>query len=141
MENLKNDISTSKFELDFSGFKGTTKSEYELLDQCFLSIKETEVGYVIKFKVIQVSKKIQPLDIIANLKNDKTTGQLELNVKDEDGVYAGKFKFKNLKFKEIKDLINFDYEKTVEKDDAYMNVIVEHDGITYETKSGKESEI
>jgi len=140
MYNLE--ISKSKFDLDFSGFKGTTKGEYEILNDTFLSVKENETGYVIKFRLIQAAKKIQPLNIIAILKNNKISGQLTLDIKDEENNDVGKIKFKNLKFVKIKDLIDFNNQTELnEGGNPFINVEIEHDGAVYETKSGKEEEI
>lgn len=135
MEKIETTITRNNFDIDFAGFKGTTKTEYEILDKCFLSIKDD----IIKFELIQISKKIQPLDILVKFKNNAITGELVLSVKDEDNTDAGKIKFKNLKIIEIKDLIDFDLRE--EKKDSFINVKIEHDGISYETKSGKEEKI
>jgi len=135
MGKIEATITRNNFDIDFTGFKGTTKTEYETLDKCFLSIKDD----IIKFELIQISKKIQPLDILVRFKNTVTTGQLILSVKDEDNNDVGKIKFKNLKIVEIKDLIDFDLSE--ERKDSFIHVKIEHDGISYETKSGKEEKI
>ena len=135
MEKIDATITRNDFDIDFSGFKGSTRTDYEILDKCFLSIKND----IIKFELVQISKKIQPLDILAKLKNNVITGHLTLSVKDENKNDVGKIKFKNLKIVEINDLIDFDL--TEEKKDSFISVKIEHDGISYETKSGKEEKI
>jgi len=135
MEKVDTMIAKNNFDLEFSGFKGTTKGEYDILNRCFLSIKEN----VIKFKLIQINKKIQPLEILVRFKNNVTIGTLILTVKDEEDTNVGKIKFKNLKITQINDLIDFDYDE--EYKESFINVNIEHDGIIYETRTGKEEKI
>jgi hypothetical protein len=135
MEKIEITITKNNFDLEFIGFKGTSKIEYDILNRCFLGIKDN----IIKFKLIQINKKIQPLEILVKLKNNIIIGQLILNVKDEEETNVGKIKFKNLKFTEINNLIDFNY--TEENKESYIDVKIEHDGIIYESRKGKEEKI
>lgn len=124
-----------KFEIDFSDFKGTKESEYDILRSTFLKIDEK----TLTFELIESKGKIEPLELIVKFISNRTVGDIILNLHNSDGLVLGKIKFNKLLFTKITGLIDFDHDR--ENKDKNINVSYECNNITYIGKNGKEEKL
>lgn len=125
-------LNKSLFECDFE-FDISPK-EKELLRETLVKINDS----MMEFDLVSLDKKIQPLETLIKLKNDKTTGDVKIKMHDKDGAVLGIVIFKTLKITEIKNLIDFDFNATDYREST-KNLVVEfiYDDILY-TNDGKD---
>jgi hypothetical protein len=107
----KENINKNLFEVDFD-FTELSKTEKEILKNCILKINEE----IMEFELLSIDKVIQPLDILIRLKNEKISGEVKIKMHDKDGRVLGVLIFKTLKFTEINNLIDFNFEVDGYKD-------------------------
>jgi len=127
----KEKINKSKFDVDFE-FEELTKIEKQLLRDHLIKITDN----MMEFELMSVEKVVQPLDILIRLKNNKSTGDVLIKMKDKDDSTIGTFKFKTLKVSEINNLIDFDFsvgdwkesEKTLTINFIYDDILYSNDG-------------
>ena len=130
----KENINKSLFEVDFE-FEGLSKIEQQLLKDHINKITDN----MMEFELMSVDKMVQPLDILIKLKNDKTTGDVLVKMKDKDDNVLGIFKFKTLKVTDINNLIDFDFneadwknsQKTLTINFIYDDILYSSDGKEY----------
>jgi hypothetical protein len=130
-----NEIYNNLFDVKFSSFKGLKDPEYNLLTDTF---QEMNKEYII-FELLEVSKKIQPLEIIIKLISNKLVGDLIIDIHNKEGEVLGRIKFKNFIFKKIEDLIDFNF--STENNQKNIKVIYEYDEVLYIGKDGKDEKI
>jgi len=122
------------FECDFD-FGDLVIQEKEILKESLIRINET----MMEFELFSINKKIEPLQILIKLKNDKTTGDVKIKMLDKEQTVLGIVIFKTLKITEINKLIDFDFEKTDYKDVKNITVKFSYDDILY-TNDNKDFE-
>ena len=96
-----------------------------------------------EFELMAIDKVVQPLDILIRLKNNKSTGDVLIKMKDKDEHILGVFKFKTLKVTEINNLIDFDFgvtdykdlEKTITINFIYDDILYSSDEKNYDKLS------
>ena len=103
-ELTKENINKNLFDVDFE-FEEISKIEKQLLKDHIIKITDDKM----EFELMSVEKVAQPLDILIKLKNNKSTGDVFVKMKDKDDNILGTFKFKTLKVMEINNLIDFDF--------------------------------
>ncbi len=123
------------FDLEFSNFKGTKESEYELLKDTFVKIDEKSLV----FDLIESKQKIEPLELIIKFIANKTIGDITIQMTNKEGTVLGKIKFNKISFTKINGLIDFAFDR--ETKDKEIIVSYECTDITYIGKSGKEEKI
>lgn len=130
----KENINKNLFEVDFE-FEELSKIEKEILKNCILKINED----IMEFELLSIDKVVQPLDILIRLKNNKLTGDVKIKMKDKVDNILGIFIFEKLKFTEINNLIDFDFEADSYKKDSNKNLTTNFifDDILY-SNDGKE---
>jgi len=135
-ENLtKENINKNLFDVDFE-FEDLTKIEKQLLKDLVQKITDD----VMEFELMSVEKVAQPLDILIKLKNNKTTGDVIIKMKDKGDHTLGVFKFKTFKITEINNLIDFDFGEADWKNcSKNLSIIFTYDDILY-SADGKEYE-
>jgi len=136
-ENLtKENINKNLFDVDFE-FEDLTKIEKQILQDHIIKI----TNEMMEFELMSVDKTVQPLDILIKLKNNKSTGNVIIKMKDKDEVVLGMFKIITLKITEISNLIDFDFnsypdwknkEKTLTTNFIYDDILYSNDGKEYE---------
>ena len=135
-ENLtKENINKNLFDVDFE-FEDLSVIEKQLLKDYINKINEKEM----EFDLMSIDKVVQPLDVLIRLKNNKTTGDVLIKMKDKDDRVLGIFKFKTLKVTEISNLIDFDFneadwksgQKTLTINFIYDDILYSSDGKEYE---------
>jgi len=131
----KENINKNLFEVDFD-FTELSKIEKEILKNCILKVNEN----IMEFELLSIDKIVQPLDILIKLKNEKTTGDVKIKMKDKDENTLGVFIFKTLKFTEINNLIDFNFEidgydkdnkKNLTTNFIYDDILYSNDGKEY----------
>lgn len=135
---IKENINKNLFDVDFE-FDDITKIEKQLLKDHINKITDN----MMEFELMSVEKVVQPLDILIKLKNNKSTGDVLIKMKDKDENILGVFKFKTLKVTEINNLIDFDFgvadlrssQKTLTINFIYDDVLYSSDGKNYEKLS------
>ena len=134
-ENLtKENINKSLFEVDFE-FESLNNIEKQLLKDYINKITDN----MMEFELMSVDKVVQPLDILIKLKNDKSTGDVLVKMKDKDDSILGIFKFKTLKVTDINNLIDFNFnednwknsQKTLTINFIYDDILYSSDGKEY----------
>ena len=130
---IKENINKNLFEVDFQ-FAELSKTDKEILKNCILKINED----IMEFELLSIDKIIQPLDILIKLRSEKNSGDVKINMHDKDGRVLGILIFKTLKFTEINNLIDFDFEADGYKDNK-KNITTNftYDDILY-SSDGKE---
>jgi len=128
-------IYENSFDVSFSSFKGLKESEYDLLREFFKGINK---DYMV-FNLVEINKKVQPLEIILKIISNKLVGNLNIDLHNKDHEVLGKINFKNIVFKSIDGLIEFNF--TSENKNKELKVIFEYDDIIYTGKNGKEDKI
>lgn len=123
------------FDVTFSTLKGLKEVEYNLLKDTFQEMDKESIT----FNLVEVSEKVQPLEIIVKLISNKIVGNLVIDLHNKDGLILGKISFKNFVFKKIEDLIDFNFRS--EESSKELKVLYEYDEIIYSGKSGKEEKI
>lgn len=101
---IKENINKNLFEVEFE-FEELSKIEKQLLKDHINKVTNN----MMEFELMSVDKVVQPLDILIKLKNNKSTGDVLIKMKDKDENILGIFKFKTLKVTEINNLIDFDF--------------------------------
>lgn len=86
-----------KFNIEFSTFKDINKSN---LNNYFLKINKKNIIF---------SKNIEILDSIVKIISNNIIGNLTISITNDKGLVLGKLFFKNLQFKKIDNVINFNY--------------------------------
>jgi len=129
---LKENINKNLFEVDFE-FDELTNIEKQLLKDYINRLDENTM----EFELVSVEKVVQPLDILIKLKNNKITGNVKINMIDKEGNVIGIVIFKTLKITEIKNLIDFDFNKSDKNDKLVANFT--YDDILY-SNDGKDFE-
>ena len=134
-ENLtKENINKNLFEVNFN-FEELSEIEQQLLKDHINKITDN----IMEFELMSVDKTVQPLDILIKLKNNKSTGDVFIKMKDKDHSILGVFKFETLKVTEINNLIDFDFgitdwkdnEKTLTINFIYDDILYSNDGKEY----------
>lgn len=130
----KESINKKLFEVDFD-YKELSKTEKEILKNCILKINEN----LMEFELLSIDKVVQPLDILIRLKNEKSTGDVTIKMHDKSETVLGIFIFKTLKFTEINNLIDFDFEADTYDKESNKNLTIHftYDDILY-SNDGKE---
>lgn len=100
-------INKNLFECEFD-FEELTKTEKDICRETLVRINED----VMEFDLLAFEKKIEPLEILLKLKNNKTTGEVRVKIHDKDHKILGFVIFRTLKFIEISNLIDFDSSVT-----------------------------
>jgi len=137
-ELTKENINKNLFDVDFE-FEEISKIEKQLLKDHIIKITDDKM----EFELMSVEKVAQPLDILIKLKNNKSTGDVFVKMKDKDDNILGTFKFKTLKVMEINNLIDFDFtepdfknnQKTISINFIYDDILYSNDGKNYEKLS------
>lgn len=132
---IKENVNKNLFDVDFE-FKELTPIEKRLLQDHIIKIHDDKM----EFELISVEKVVQPLDILIKLKNNKTSGDVLVQMKDKQDNILGIFKFKTFKVVEINNLIDFDFnEADVRSSEKTITINFIYDDILY-SKDGKEYE-
>ena len=135
-ENLtKENINKNLFDVDFE-FEELDNIEKQLLKDYINKITDKEM----EFDLTSVNKVVQPLDILIKLKNNKSTGDVLVKMKDKDEHILGIFKFKTFKITDINNLIDFDFtddgikssQKSLTINFIYDDILYSSDGKEYE---------
>jgi len=134
----KEKINKNLFDVDFQ-FEELTKIEQQLLKDYINKITDN----MMEFELMAIDKVVQPLDILIRLKNNKSTGDVLIKMKDKDDHILGVFKFKTLKVTEINNLIDFDFgatdwkdnEKTLKINFIYDDILYSSDEKNYDKLS------
>ena len=137
-ELTKENINKNLFDVDFE-FEEISKIEKQLLKDHIIKITDDKM----EFELMSVEKVAQPLDILIKLKNNKSTGDVFVKMKDKDDNILGTFKFKTLKVMEINNLIDFDFtepdfknnQKTISINFIYDDILYSNDVKNYEKLS------
>jgi hypothetical protein len=108
---IKENINKNLFEVDFE-FKELSSIEKQLLKDHINKITNS----MMEFELMSVDKIVQPLDILIKLKNNKSTGDVLIKMKDKEEHILGIFKFETLKVTEINNLIDFDFQSESPKE-------------------------
>ena len=135
---IKENINKNLFDVDFE-FDDLTKIEKQLLKDHINKVTDN----MMEFELMSVEKVVQPLDILIKLKNNKSTGDVLIKMKDKDENILGTFKFKTLKVTEINNLIDFDFgiadlrsnQKTLSINFIYDDILYSNDGKNYDKLS------
>ena len=135
---IKENINKNLFDVDFE-FDDITKIEKQLLKDHINKVTDN----MMEFELMSVEKVVQPLDILIKLKNNKSTGDVLIKMKDKDENILGTFKFKTLKVTEINNLIDFDFgvadlrsnQKTLSINFIYDDILYSSDGKNYDKLS------
>ena len=135
---IKENINKNLFDVDFE-FDDLTKIEKQLLKDHINKVTDN----MMEFELMSVEKVVQPLDILIKLKNNKSTGDVLIKMKDKDENILGIFKFKTLKVTEINNLIDFDFgvadlrsnQKTLSINFIYDDILYSNDGKNYDKLS------
>ena len=134
----KEKINKNLFDVDFQ-FEELTTIEQQLLKDYINKITDN----MMEFELMAIEKVVQPLDILIRLKNNKSTGDVLIKMKDKDEHILGVFKFKTLKVTEINNLIDFDFgatdwkenEKTLKINFIYDDILYSSDEKNYDKLS------
>jgi len=134
----KEKINKNLFDVDFQ-FEELTTIEKQLLKDYINKITDN----MMEFELMAIDKVVQPLDILIRLKNNKSTGDVLIKMKDKDEHILGVFKFKTLKVTEINNLIDFDFgvtdykdlEKTITINFIYDDILYSSDEKNYDKLS------
>ena len=135
---IKENINKNLFDVDFE-FDDLTKIEKQLLKDHINKVTDN----MMEFELMAIEKVVQPLDILIRLKNNKSTGDVLIKMKDKDEHILGVFKFKTLKVTEINNLIDFDFgatdwkenEKTLKINFIYDDILYSSDEKNYDKLS------
>jgi len=135
---IKENINKNLFDVDFE-FDDLTKIEKQLLKDHINKVTDN----MMEFELMSVEKIVQPLDILIKLKNNKSTGDVLIKMKDKDENILGIFKFKTLKVTEINNLIDFDFgvadlrssQKTLSINFIFDDILYSSDGKNYDKLS------
>ena len=138
-ENLtKENINKNLFDVQFE-YEDLSEIEKKLLSDHINKITDN----MMEFELMSVEKVVQPLDILIKLKNNKSTGDVFVKMKDKDENILGVFKFKTLKVTEINNLIDFDFnepdfknnQKTLQINFIFDNILYSSDGKNHDKLS------
>jgi len=138
-ENLtKENINKNLFDVQFE-YEDLSEIEKKLLSDHINKITDN----MMEFELMSVEKIVQPLDILIKLKNNKSTGDVFVKMKDKDENILGVFKFKTLKVTEINNLIDFDFnepdfknnQKTLQINFIFDDILYSSDGKNYDKLS------
>jgi len=138
-ENLtKENINKNLFDVQFE-YEDLSEIEKKLLSDHINKITDN----MMEFELMSVEKVVQPLDILIKLKNNKSTGDVFVKMKDKDENILGVFKFKTLKVTEINNLIDFDFnepdfknnQKTLQINFIFDDILYSSDGKNYDKLS------
>jgi hypothetical protein len=132
---LENNISNNNIEIEFSNFKGLREQDYDILRETFNKIDKTNVN----FNLVELNKKIEPLELLIKLTSNKITGTMIINITNNDKEVIGKIKFHNVQFLSIDGLIDFSFiDDPIDK-----NIIVHYEcnDKFYIGKNGKEEKL
>ena len=123
-------LNKNLFECDFE-FSDLTQTEKDIIRETLIKIDESRM----EFELVSLNKRIEPLEILIKLKNQKTTGDVKVKIHDKDGLVLAVVIFKTLKITDIKNLVDFDIKE------SGKTIIVEfiYDDILY-TSNGEEFE-
>lgn len=130
-----NNTYTNLFDINFSKFKGLKETEYELLKETFIKINKN----TLIFDLIEIDKKIQPLEILIKLTSNKIIGELTIDLHNADGLVLGKILINKILLTKIDGLIDFSFSN--EKENKTITVSYECEIVTYIGKNGKEEKI
>lgn len=132
---LNEGIYNHLFEPVFSSLRGFRESDYSLLSE---TLKDINKEYVI-FDLLEINKRIQPLELIIKSISNKLIGELIINIHNKEGLVLGKIRFFNFMFKKVENLIDFTLD--TESKTKNIKVSYECDKIYYLNKDGKEEEL
>ena len=123
------------FECDFE-FTELSKKEKDVLRESIIKVN----GNMMEFSLFYVDKKVEPLETLIRLKNNKSIGDVKIKMHDKSGTILGIVIFKTLKVIEIKNLIDFDFtepdsykaEKSITIEFLYDDILYTSDGKDFE---------
>lgn len=123
-------ITNNSFDVFFS-FPDLSKTENEILNETFISLKENQM----EFELISVDKKIQPLDTLIKLKSNNSIGECIIKVKNKTDALVD-LNIQDFKVSEIIGLLDFHSQND---DDKTVKIHFESSGVLYKTKDTEES--